>query len=99
MSYLRVNIARWTVSLNSPEGQAILQQIQDKGLAVMGQQPGFLSYRLMRLDSHSTIAVAEWESQELGIAGFEQYRQWLISSHILDSVTLETYAGEVIISS
>lgn len=97
--YLRVSIGHWTVDLNSPEGEHIFQQIATEGLAIFRAQPGFIRYRLMRVDRSTTIAVAEWESEALGQAGAEQYRAWMRSVGIMDWLTLETHAGEIVVSS
>jgi hypothetical protein len=53
----------------------------------------------MRADSTTTIAVAEWESQELGQAGAERYREWMRSVGIMDRFTLETQAGDIVAGS
>lgn len=80
MNYLRTTIGRWNIDLDSPEAQEIFRRIQTEGVAVFRQQPGFIRYRLMRADARTTIAVAEWESEELGTAGAQKYRAWLQAS-------------------
>ena len=97
--YLRMSIARWTMNLHSPEAEAIFQQIATDGVAVFRAQPGFVRYRLMRADSGTTIAVAEWESEQLGQAGAERYRAWMRSAGIMDRFTLETHAGDIVAAS
>jgi len=72
--YLRMSIARWNLDLYSAEAEAIFRQIETEGVAVFREQPGFIGYRLMRSDSATTVAVAEWQSRELGQAGAERYR-------------------------
>ena len=99
MSYLRMTIGRWTIDLNSAEAEEIFLKIHEEGVSVFRQQPGFVRYRLMRADSHTTIAVAEWESEQLGTAGAQRYRDWLKSSGIAAKLTLETYAGEIVAAS
>ena len=99
MSYLRTTIGRWTIDLDSPEGRAIFERIRTEGVAVFHQQPGFVRYRLMRADSHTTIAVAEWESEALGAAGAQRFRAWLSESGIKEKLTLETFAGEIVAAS
>lgn len=47
----------------------MFQRIRTEGIAVFRRQPGFIRYRLMRADVRTTIAVAEWENEELGTAG------------------------------
>ena len=47
----------------------------------------------------TTIAVAEWESEELGKPGAQRYREWLRSSGIAEKLSLETYDGEVVAAS
>ena len=96
MSYLRTTIGRWTIDLESPEGRAIFQRIHTEGASVFHRQPGFVRYRLMRADKHTTVAVAEWESEELGAAGAQNFRAWLSDSGIRDKLTMETYAGEIV---
>jgi Antibiotic biosynthesis monooxygenase len=99
VSYLRMTIATWKIDLYSTEAQRIFLRIQDEGVAVFREQPGFVRYRLMRADSHTTIAVAEWESEQLGLAGSQQYRLWLSTSGIMENISLETYAGDVVAAS
>ena len=97
--YLRVSTARWRIDLHSPEAARIFDQIATDGLAVFRAQPGFVRYRLMRADSSTTIAVAEWESEELGQRGAERYRDWMRKAGIMDRFTLETHAGEIVVGS
>jgi hypothetical protein len=58
MSYLRMTIGRWNLDLDSSEAQDIFRRIQTEGVSIFRQQPGFIRYRLMRADIHTTIAVA-----------------------------------------
>lgn len=95
--YLRVSIAHWNVSTYSSDAEKIFQLINTDGLAVFKAQPGFIDYRLMRADSNITIAAAEWESEELGLAGAESYREWMRSVGIMNYINLETYAGEIVV--
>jgi len=97
--YLRVSIARWNINTHSPEAERIFRQIETDGVGVFRAQPGFIRYRLMRADSTTTIAVAEWESEALGTAGAERYRAWMRSVGIMDRITLETHAGDVVAGS
>lgn len=97
--YLRVSVARWKIDLFSAEAEHVFHQIETDGVAVFREQPGFIRYRLMRADSSTTIAVAEWESEELGRAGAERYRAWMRAAGIMDRFTLETHAGEIVASS
>lgn len=97
--YLRVSVAHWNINLYSHEAELIFHQIGTDGLAVFRAQPGFVRYRLMRADSTTTIAVAEWESQELGQAGAERYRVWMRSVGIMDRFRLETQAGDIVVGS
>jgi hypothetical protein len=97
--YLRVSVARWNIDLYSAEAERIFRQIQTDGVAVFRAQPGFVRYRLMRADRATTIAVAEWESEELGKAGAERYRAWMRSAGVMDHFTLETQAGDIVAGS
>ncbi len=97
--YLRVSIARWSIDTYSPEAEHIFHQIETDGVAVFRAQPGFVRYRLMRANSTTTIAVAEWESEPLGLAGAEQYRAWLRSVGIMDRLVLETHTGQIVATS
>ena len=97
--YLRVSIARWNINLYSAEAERIIHQIETDGLAVFRAQPGFVCYRLIRADSTTTIAVAEWESEQLGQAGAEQYRAWMRRVGIMDRFSLETHHGEIVVGS
>ena len=97
--YLRVSIARWNLDTYSPEAKGVFQQIGAEGVAVFRAQPGFVRYRLMRENQATTIAVAEWESEALGLAGAEQYRAWMRREGIMDRIVLETHAGEIVAAS
>ena len=97
--YLRVSVARWDIDTRSPEAERIFRLIDTDGVAVFRAQPGFVRYRLMRVDSATTVAVAEWESEELGRAGAERYREWMRSAGIMEHLTLETRAGDIVAGS
>lgn len=97
--YLRVSIANWNINLYSAEAERIFSQIHTDGVAIFRAQPGFVRYRLMRADSTTTIAVAEWQSEELGRPGAERYREWMRSVGIMDRITLETHAGDIVAGS
>jgi len=97
--YLRVSIAHWNIDLYSSEAEHIFHQIRTDGIAVFRAQPGFIRYRLMRADSTTTFAVAEWESERLGRVGAEHYRAWMRTVGIMDHLTLETNAGDIVAGS
>ena len=97
--YLRVSMARWNINLYSAEAERIFRQIETDGLGVFHAQPGFVRYRLMRADGTMTVAVAEWETEQLGKAGAERYREWMRSVGIMDRITLETHAGDIVAGS
>jgi len=97
--YLRVSVAHWNINLHSLEAERIFAQIDREGVAVFRAQPGFVRYRLMRADSTTTVAVAEWESEELGRVGAERYRAWMRRVGIMDRITLETRAGDIVAGS
>jgi hypothetical protein len=99
VTYLRCNIGRWNIDLNSEEGREAFRLIEEEGLRVFREQSGFVRYRLMVADPSTTIAVAEWESEELGKPGAQRYREWLSSSGIAQKLSLETYDGEVMVAS
>ncbi len=99
MTYLRCTIGRWMIDLDSEEGREAFRLIEEEGVRVFRAQPGFLSYRLMLADPTTTIAVAEWETEELGKPGAQRYREWLRSSGIVEKLSLETYDGEVVAAS
>ena len=99
MTYLRCTIGRWNVDLSSDEAREAFRLINDEGLRVFRSQPGFICYRLMIADPTTTIAVAEWESEELGKPGAQRYREWLSSSGIAQMLSLETYDGDIVVAS
>jgi hypothetical protein len=99
MTYLRVTVAEWDIDLDTPQGARLVGLIQSQGLEVFRRQPGFLWYRLMRVGPGRSIAVAEWESEELGIPGAARYRQWLEEAGVRAHITMSTEAGPVLISS
>jgi hypothetical protein len=94
--YLRVSIAHWKVDLFSADAEKAFRRIETEGVSVFCAQPGFVSYRLMRADGTTTVAVAEWESEALGRRGAERYRDWMRRAGIMDLITLETHAGEIV---
>lgn len=53
----------------------------------------------MRADSATMIGVAEWESEPLGQAGAQRYRDWMRRVGIMDRLTLETHAGDIVVGS
>lgn len=97
--YLRVSFARWTIDLHSDEAERLFRLIETDGVAVFRAQPGFVRYRLMRADPTTTVAVAEWESEQLGKAGAERYRAWMRDAGIMDRIALETHAGDIVAAS
>ena len=99
MTYLRCTIGRWDIDLGSEEGREAFRLIDEEGLRVFRDQPGFIRYRLMISDPTTTIAVAEWESEELGRPGAQRYREWLRSSGIAGKLSLETFDGPVVVAS
>lgn len=99
MPYLRMTIGRWSLDLDSDEAARIFGRIGREGAAIFQAQPGFISYRLMRADIRTTVAVAEWASEDLGTAGAQAFRDWLDSSGIARHLTLETYAGPIVAQS
>jgi hypothetical protein len=99
VTYLRCTIGRWNIDLYSEEGREAFRLIDEEGVRVFRDQPGFVRYRLMLADPTTTIAVAEWENEELGKPGAWRYREWLKSSGIAEKLSLETYDGEVVAAS
>jgi hypothetical protein len=99
VTYLRCTIGRWTIDLHSEEGREAFRLIDTEGVRIFRQQPGFVRYRLMLADPVTTIALAEWESEELGKPGAQRYREWLRSTSIAEKLSLETYDGEVVATS
>jgi Antibiotic biosynthesis monooxygenase len=99
VTYLRCTIGRWNIDLDSEEGREAFHLIDTEGVEVFRNQPGFVRYRLMVSDPRTTIAVAEWESEERGKPGARRYREWLRSSGIAEKLSLETYDGEVVAAS
>lgn len=97
--YLRVSVARWNIDTYSPEAERIFHQIETDGVAVFRAQPGFVRYRLMRENTTTTFAIAEWESEALGLAGAERYRQWMRDAGIMDHIALDTHTGEIVANS
>jgi hypothetical protein len=99
VTYLRCTIGRWKIDLSSDEAKEAFRLIDEEGVRVFRSQPGFVRYRLMVADPSTTIAVAEWESEELGKPGAQRYREWLSSSGIAEKLSLETYDGKVVAAS
>jgi hypothetical protein len=99
VTYLRCTIGRWTIALDSKEGREAFRLIDTEGARVFRNQPDFLRYRLMLADPTTTIAVAEWESEDMGKPGARRCREWLRRSGIAQKLPLETYDGEVVAAS
>ena len=99
MAYLRATVAEWDIDLDSAEAETMIQGILHEGLQVFRSQPGFIDYRLMKATARTTIAVAEWESEELGKKGAQRYRDWMQSSGIMQHLTLRTYDGDILVTS
>ena len=99
MAYLRMTVAEWDIDLDSVEAKAMIQGIASQGLQVFRSQPGFIDYRLMKAAPRTTIAVAEWESEELGRKGAQRYRDWMQSSGIMQHLTLHTSDGDILVTS
>lgn len=97
-TYLRCTIGKWKVDLDSEEAQEAFRLISDEGLRAFRSQPAFIRYRLMIADPTTTIAVAEWENEELDKPEAQRYREWL-TSNIAQKLSLETYDGEVVVAS
>lgn len=98
MTYLRMTVAEWDVDLDAPSGHRLVDLIRSEGMAVLRRQPGFIRYRLMRASQGKSIAVTEWESEELGLRGAARYREWLESSGTKAHITMDTTAGPVLVS-
>jgi Antibiotic biosynthesis monooxygenase len=98
VTYLRMTVAEWSVDLDAPEGQRLVELIRGAGVGVFQRQPGFIRYRLMRAGPMRSIAVAEWESEELAMRGSANYRAWLESSGIRDHITMTTEMGPILVS-
>jgi hypothetical protein len=92
-------VGKWSINLYSPQAEEIFMKINVNGVKVFKQQLGFISYRLMRASADVSVAVAEWESRELGEAGAKDYRKWLRKENIWEKLVLETYDGDVVASS
>jgi heme-degrading monooxygenase HmoA len=99
MRYLRTTIGRWKIDLYSKEAEEMFHRIDTDGVEVFKRQPGFVRYRLMRASATTTVAVAEWESEEPGTPGAANYRAWLRDSGIAAHLTLEALAGEIVAAS
>ena len=94
-----MTVAEWDIDLDTPEGHRLIERIRSEGLQVFRRQPGFIRYRLMRASPGKSIAVAEWESEELGVRGAARYRDWLDAAGIKAHITMTTEAGPVLVSS
>ena len=98
-TYLRVSIGHWSIDLHSMEAERIFHLIETDGVAVFRAQPGFVRYRLMRANASTTVAVAEWESEALGLAGAQRYRAWMRDAGVMNHLALETHAGRIVAAS
>jgi heme-degrading monooxygenase HmoA len=99
MTYLRVTVASWGIDLCAEEGEKIFQMINESGVKVLKALPGFIHYRMMRSDRHTTMSVAEWRSEAYGREGAKAFLQWMRESGLADKAVLEDYEGEVVASS
>ena len=99
MTYLRMTIASWGIDLCTPEGEEIIRQINEDGAEVLMEQQGFIQYRMIRSDRHTTMSVTEWRSEACGKLGAQAFRDWIRENGMDDKVILEDYDGEVVASS
>jgi heme-degrading monooxygenase HmoA len=99
MRYLRMTVGTWRIDLFSEEAKHIFARIRTEGVEVFRAQPGFISYRLMRADAATTVAVAEWETRDLGEAGAREFRRWLAESGIAGKLGLDTRDGDIVAAS
>ncbi len=53
----------------------------------------------MQAGLRRTIAVAEWESEELGRPGAQRYRDWMAGRGLMQHLTLLTSDGEILVTS
>ena len=98
MAYLRMTRATWDVDLESEAGRDLVDLIARDGSTVFRAQPGFIRYRLMRAGTRATVAIAEWESEDLGAPGAERFRDWLAAAGIRQHIQMETEAGPILVS-
>ena len=98
MAHLRMTIATWDLDLDGPEGQALVERIARDGAAVFRAQPGFVGYRLMRAGPRRTVAVAEWASEELALAGATKFREWLASAGVRQHIIMDTDSGPILVA-
>jgi heme-degrading monooxygenase HmoA len=82
MTYLRVTVASWGIDLCAEEGEKIFQMINESGVKVLKALPGFIHYRMMRSDRHTTMSVAEWRSEAYGREGAKAFLQWMREERI-----------------
>ncbi|MGI8549703.1 MAG: antibiotic biosynthesis monooxygenase family protein [Dehalococcoidia bacterium] len=80
MSYLRVSVVKWTIEANSPEGDEVVRKVEQEGIPLLRKQPGFLRFQTMNSDSHTSVSVIEWETEQQGQAGVQGWTEWLRSS-------------------
>lgn len=99
MTYLRVTVASWGIDLYAKEGEKIFQMVKEGGVRVFKSLPGFIQYRMMRSDRHTTMSVAEWRSEAHGREGAKAFLKWMRENGIADKAVLEDYEGEVVASS
>lgn len=71
-TYLRCTIGNWNVDLDSEEAQEAFRLVSHESLRAFRSQPAFIRYRLMIADPTTTIAVAEWDNEELGKPGAQR---------------------------
>jgi heme-degrading monooxygenase HmoA len=98
MAHLRMTIATWDLDLDGAEGQALIERIARDGAAVFRAQPGFVRYRLMRAGPRRTVAMAEWASEELALAGATRFREWLAAAGIRQHIDMETDSGPILVA-
>jgi len=100
MAYLRVSTAKWKVDLDSEAGQAIIRQSKNDGVPVLRTLPGFISYVAARVDSHTTVQVFTWDSEDHSKSGSKQFREWVDRVGIGAQIaSLDVNVGEVIVAS
>jgi len=85
--------------LTSGTVEDVARKAEEGMLPIFRDQPGFVSYRLVRAEDETIISISRWRSREQADRATEAAASW-VRDNIADNVALQqNYVGEVVLSS
>jgi heme-degrading monooxygenase HmoA len=85
--------------LTSGTVEDVARKAEEGMLPIFRDQPGFVSYRLVRGEDETIISISRWQSRDQADRATEAAASW-VRDNIADNVALQqNYVGEVVLSS